>query len=165
MKLRLGICLLGELHPTHSNSTAECSCYSTPVREFPLLLRGECLGKPSWNFWTKICCPCKPLRLLCQSNQSDFCCFFGDTQLLAVAAHPSAVYMGAVMHLYYRICPAFGFQVTIAQCCHGFLRALLSCLTMQNRKRTQMVPQNEAYRYCLSTSRASYCRSLFTAKQ
>lgn len=89
---------------------------------------------------------------------------FGDTQLLAGAAHPSGVYMRAVMHLYYRICPAFGFEVTIAQCCHGFLRALLSCLTMQNRKRTQMVPQNEAYRYCLFYLQGLILRKLIHCK-
>lgn len=71
----------------------------------------------------------------------------------------------AAMHLNYRIHLAFGLCVTLPQHCHGFLQALLSSLTMQNRKCTQMVPQNEVCHYCVFHLQAPDCGSLFTASQ
>lgn len=106
------------------------------------------MGKPTWNFLTEFFCIFRPLRFRVSIKPEHFLLFFGKAQLLFAIRCSSRVCMRAAMHLNYGIRLPFGFWVTLAQCCQGFLRALLSCLTMQNRKCTQIVPPNEACHYC-----------------
>lgn len=124
-----------------------------------------CLGRPTWHFLTEFLLYFQIFEVYSINKTRVFSVvsffpFLGNPKLWFARRCSSRVSVRAAMHLNYRICLAFGFWVTLAQCCQGFLRALLSCLTMQNRKCTQMIPQNETCHYCFSYLRGPTLQKL-----